>query len=169
MPESKIPIFIFLFPLCYNKLMSEKIFDELQKLYDNSKVGALVQEICEYYATRVGYEDDSYEDEIEPHEIVESAYILFCLQSREQILDEFAIVRKRYPTLYEPVGAFHNNLLINMDYGRLEGECAARIANYVKDTTEKEVLSHVETFARSSENLSEGLDKFYGWLHTRSR
>ena len=43
--------------------MSEKIFDELQKLYDNSKVGALVQEICEYYATRVGYEDDSYEDE----------------------------------------------------------------------------------------------------------
>ena len=130
--------------------MSEKIFDELQKLYDNSKVGALVQEICEYYATRVGYEDDSYEDEIEP-------------------LDEFAIVRKRYPTLYEPVGAFHNNLLINMDYGRLESECAARIANYAKDTTEKEVLSHVETFARSSENLSEGLDKFYGWLHTRSR
>ena len=57
--------------------MSEKIFDELQKLYDNSKVGALVQEICEYYATRAGYEDSSYEDEIEPTEIVESAYILF--------------------------------------------------------------------------------------------
>jgi len=149
--------------------MSEKIFDELQKLYDNSKVGALVQEICEYYATRAGYEDSSYEDEIEPTEIVESAYILFCLQSREQILDEFALVRKKYPTLYEPVGGFHNTLLVNMDYSRLEIECAARIAGYAKDTTEKEVLSHVETLARSSENLSEGLDKFYSWLHTRSR
>ena len=95
--------------------------------------------------------------------------ILDEYSDREQILDEFAIVRKRYPTLYEPVGAFHNNLLINMDYGRLESECATRIANYAKDTTEKEVLSHVETFARSSENLSEGLDKFYSWLHTRSR
>ena len=149
--------------------MSEKIFDELQKLYDNSKVGALVQEICEYYATRVGYEDSSYEDEIEPHDIVESAYILFCLQSREQILDECARVRNKEPTLYEPVAAFHTNLLINMDFGRLESDCAVKIAGYAKDTTEKEVLSHVETLARSSENLSEGLDKFYGWLHTRSR
>ena len=149
--------------------MSEKIFDELQKLYDNSKVGALVQEICEYYATRAGYEDSSYEDEIEPQEIVEAAYTLFCLQSREQILDEFALVRKKYPALYEPVGDFHNTLLVNMDYSRLESECAARIAGYAKDTTEKEVLSHAETLARSSENLSEGLDKFYSWLHTRSR
>ena len=149
--------------------MSEKIFDELQKLYDNSKVGALVQEICEYYATRSGYEDGSYEDEIEPPEIVESAYTLFCLQSREQILDEFDIVRKKYPTLYESVSDLHGTILINMAYSNLENECAQRIARYAKDTTEKEVLSHVETFARSSENLSEGLDKFYNWLHTRSR
>ena len=123
----------------------------------------MVQEICEYYATR------GDEDEIEPHEIVESVYILFCLQSREQILDEFALVRKKYPTLYEPVAEFHNTLLVNMDYGRLESECAVKIADYAKDTTEKEVLSHADTFARSSENLSEGLDKFYSWLHTRSR
>ena len=149
--------------------MSEKIFDELQKLYDNPKVGALVQEICEYYATRVGYEDSSYEEEIEPHEIVEAAYLLFCLQSREQILDEFALVRKKYPTLYEPVSGFHNTLLVNMDYLGLESACAVKIAGYAKDTTEKEVLSHVESTARSSENLSEGLDKFYKWLHTRSR
>ena len=68
--------------------MDEKIFDELQKLYDNQRLGELVQEICEYYATKESYENNSYEDEIEPSEIVESAYILFCLQSREQILDE---------------------------------------------------------------------------------
>ena len=75
--------------------MSEKKYDELQKLYDNPKIGALVQEICEYYVTNYGFANDSAQDELEPHEIVEAIYLLFCLQSREQILDEFAIVQKK--------------------------------------------------------------------------
>ena len=149
--------------------MSEKIFDELQKLYDNQKVGALVQEICEYYATKDNYEDNSYEDEIEPPEMVESAYMLFCLQSREQILDEFTIVRKKYPELYTCVSALCQELLVNMDYSSLEEKSALAISGYVVDTTTQEIRSHAETFARSSENLSEGLDKFYKWLHSRSR
>ena len=149
--------------------MSEKIFDELQKLYDNQKVGALVQEICEYYATKDNYEDNSYEDEIEPPEMVESAYMLFCLQSREQILDEFTIVRKKYPELYTCVSALCQELLVNMDYSCLEEKSARAISGYVVDTTTQEIRSHAETFARSSENLSEGLDKFYKWLHSRSR
>ena len=149
--------------------MNEKIFDELQKLYDNNKIGALVQEICEYYATRDSYEDGSYQDEIEPPEIVESAYILFCLQSREQILDEFSLIRKKYPSLYEAVSAFHSTLLVNMDYHALEEKSANLIAGHLVDTTSEEVLSHAETFTRSSENLSEALDKFYKWFHSRSR
>ncbi|MBQ2610417.1 MAG: hypothetical protein II586_08680, partial [Butyrivibrio sp.] len=105
--------------------MNDKKIDELQKLYDNSKVGALVQEICEYYATRDDYEDNSYQEEIEPHEVVESVYILFCLQSREQILDEFSLIQKKYPSLYTCVIALYNNLLVNMDYRRLE-TCSAQ-------------------------------------------
>ena len=93
--------------------MNDKKIDELQKLYDNSKVGALVQEICEYYATRDDYEDNSYQEEIEPHEVVESVYILFCLQSREQILDEFSLIQKKYPSLYTCVSALYNILLVN--------------------------------------------------------
>ena len=149
--------------------MSERKFDELQKLYDNPKIGALVQEICEYYATNDTDEDNSYQDELEPHEIVESVYLLFCLQCREQILDEFALVQKKYPELYTSVCGMHNTLLINMDYRALESECGKKIADYSKDTTLEEVLSHADSFARSSENLSEAVDKFYTWLHSRSR
>ncbi len=149
--------------------MNEKIFDELQKLYDNDKIGALVQEICEYYATKENYEDGSYEDEIEPPEIVESAYILFCLQCREQILDEFALVRKKYPALYETVKDLHSTLLVNMDYHSLEEKNAGALAQQLDDTPREEILTKVETFARSSKNLSEALDKFYTWLHSKSR
>ena len=149
--------------------MNEKIFDELQKLYDNQKVGALVQEICEYYATRDSYEDGSYEDEIEPPEIVESAYTIFCLQSREQILDEFALVRKKYPALYLSVSSFHSNLLVNMDYRSLEEKSATLISEQMTDTSPDEVLAQADIFSRSSENLSEALDKFYKWLHLGSR
>ncbi len=148
--------------------MNDKIYDELQKLYDNDRVGALVQEICEYYATKDSYEDNSYEDEIEPPEIVESAYTLFCLQSREQILDEFSIVRKRYPAIYETVSDLHESLLVNMDYRPLEDSCAITIASLVEGTTVADILSQVETCARTSENLSEALDKFYKYLHSKN-
>ena len=149
--------------------MSEKKYDELQKLYDNPKIGALVQEICEYYVTNDGFANDSVQDELEPHEIVEAIYLLFCLQSREQILDEFAIVHKKYPELYNSVCGMHNTLLINMDYRALEESCGVKIAEYAKDTTLSEVLSNADSFARSSENLSDAVDKFYSWLHSRSR
>lgn len=143
--------------------MSENKIDELQKLYDNKKIGALVQEICEYYATRDNYEDNSYEDEIEPPEIVEAAYILFCLQSREQILDEFDIVRKRYPALYLGVQNLHNTLLVNMDYRTLEEKSAGAISEK-SGRPKDEIIMQVETFCRVSDNLSEALDKFFKWL-----
>ena len=149
--------------------MSDRKIDELQKLYDNPKVGTLVQEICEYYATKDSYEDNSYQDEIEPHEIVESVYGLFCLQSREQILDEFAIVQKKYPALYESVSTLSSTLLINMDYRSLEDTYAATIADYAKDTSKDEVLSRADSFARSGKSLSDAVDHFYSWLHSRSR
>ena len=149
--------------------MNEKIFDELQKLYDNERIGALVQEICEYYATKDSYEDGSYEDEIEPPQIVESAYTIFCLQSREQILDEFALVRKKYPALYEAVSAFHSTLLVNMDYKGLEEKSALLISEHLSGISPDEILSQAETYARSSKNLSEALDRFYKWLHLENR
>ena len=147
--------------------MDEKIFDELQKIYDNQRLGELVQEICEYYATKESYEDNSYEDEIEPPELVESAYILFCLQSREQILDEFSIVRKKYPSIYEKISSLCDTILINMDYRALEEKNAEAIAGYLKDTSVTDILDHVETFSRSSESLSEALDKFYKYIHSK--
>lgn len=147
--------------------MNDKKIDELQKLYDNSKVGALVQEICEYYATRDDYEDNSYQEEIEPHEVVESVYILFCLQSREQILDEFSLIQKKYPSLYTCVSALYNNLLVNMDYRQLETCSAQKIAEYAGDISSDEVLSRADSFSRSESSLSEAMDKFYSWLHSR--
>ena len=145
--------------------MSEKIIDELQKLYDNDRVGDFVQEICEYYVTKNSYEDGSYENEIEPPEIMESSYILFSLQCREQILDELMIVKKKYPLVYSAVSDFHNTLLINMDYRSLEKEKAGVIAGFMTGTTAEEVLLQVESNCLSSKNLSEGLDKFFSSIN----
>lgn len=144
--------------------MSEKKFDELQKLYDNPRIGSLVQEICEYCATKDSYEDNSYQDDIEPPEITESVYTLFCLQSREQILDEFSIVQKKYPELYGFLKGMHNTLLVNMDITLLEKECAGKIAAYSQGIAASDVLSKTEAFTRSSDNLSSAVDKFYKWL-----
>ena len=149
--------------------MSEKKFDQLQKLYNNPKIGSLVQEICEYYATKDGYEDNSYQDEIEPPEIVESIYILFCLQSREQILDELSIIQKKYPELYDSLRELHNTLLINMNYLSLERKCASKIAEHDVNTSENEVLEITETLTRTSDSLSEAQDKFYSWLHSKRK
>ena len=148
--------------------MDEKIYDDLQKLYDNKKIGALVQEICEFYATNDSYEDNSYEDELEPGDVTEASYILFCLQSREQILDEFTIVRKKYPALYESVSALSEKLLINMDYMGLEKDCSLKISEYYQKVSSEEIISQAESFCRSSADLSEALDKFYKWLRSKS-
>jgi hypothetical protein len=63
----------------------------------------------------------------------------------------------------------NNTLLINMDYRTLEKSCGQKIADHAKDTTLEEVLSHADSYARSSESLSVAVDKFYTWLHTRSK
>ncbi len=147
--------------------MNEKIFDELQKAYDNPKLGALIQEICEYYATKDDYECGSYQEEIEPSEITEAAYTLFCLQSRERILDEFSVIRKKYPELYSRVEPLHSTLLVNMDFTSLEEECAKVLSEHTKVVGDKEIISQAELFVRTSENLSEALDRFYEWLHTK--
>ena len=145
--------------------MNEKRIDELQKLYDNPRIGAFVQEICEYYATSDSYEDNAYQDEIEPRDLTEAVYTLFCLQCREQILDEMTLVGKKYPDVYEAIKALHNKLLINMDYSALEKECAATIAGHNPKVTESDILSRAESCTRSSDSLSAALDKFYSWLN----
>ena len=147
--------------------MSEKRFDELQKLYDNSKIGDLVQEICEYYATKDSYEDNSYQDEIEPTELVEAVYLLFCTQCREQILYEFGLVQKKYPELYKSISGIHETLLINMDYRPLEDSCSKTVCQYAEGIAPAEVLREVDSCARTSDSLSEAVDKFYRWFHSK--
>ena len=48
--------------------------------------------------------------------------------------------------------------------------CNGTSSTHIKALTETvdEVLSQAETYARSSENLSEALDKFYKWMHSIS-
>ena len=145
--------------------MNEKKLDELQKLYDNPRIGAFVQEICEYYATSDSYEDNSYQDEIEPRDLTEAVYTLFCLQCREQILDELSLVGRKYPGVYESVKTLHNKLLVNMDYRLLEKECTGIITAHKPNVTPQDILDHVESCTRSSDTLSDALDKFYNWLH----
>ena len=145
--------------------MNEKKIDELQKLYDNPRIGAFVQEICEYYATSDSYEDNSYQEEIEPRDLTEAVYTLFCLQCREQILDELALVGKKYPDVYDSVKGLHNKLLINMDFSSLEDESADVIISHNPGHSKEDILSRVDAFTRSSDNLSSALDKFYSWLH----
>ena len=86
-----------------------------------------------------------------------------------QILDEMALVQKKYPAIYSSIKSLHNTLLINMDYLSLETSCADKIAAYAKGTTSEDVLSHADSFSRSSNNLAEAEDKFYTWLHSRRR
>ena len=181
--------------------MEEKILEELQKLYDNSRIGALIQEICEYFATKDNYEDGSYENEIEPPELTEAVYTLFCLQAREQILDEFSLVSRKYPALYERVRDFHQALLVNMDCRGLEQSAAETIARISAQTSDdlnsstepvgdvsdhsadgqvddvpdhsadgqvSDVLDQMEMCIRTSDNLSEAVDKFYRYLHSGS-
>jgi hypothetical protein len=56
-----------------------------------------------------------------------------------------------------------------MDYRSLEEKSALAISQHVPDTSIEDILSQVETSVRSSESLLEAIDKFYKWLHTRSR
>ncbi|MCR4901302.1 MAG: hypothetical protein K6A23_00470 [Butyrivibrio sp.] len=147
-------------------MSSEKI-DELQKLYDDTKVDEFFQEICEYYATKGDYADSSYEEEIEPEEIIEPVYILFCLQNREGTLDTFSYLKKKYPALFEAVSPIYNKILINMDYQALQSECEHQLVQSFSKTASAEIYDKVEILSRTSKNLTDAVDSFYSWLHTK--
>ena len=147
--------------------MSDIKIDELQKLYDNPKVGTLVQEICEYYATRQDYEDGSYIEEIEPEEIVESVYMLFLLQRRETMLDELQSISKRYPNLFTAISGLYNTILIHMDVRPLEKENATRLSLAISEKASPEqIVNKIEELTDRYDDLSEALDPFYSWLHS---
>lgn len=146
-------------------MSSEKI-DELQKLYDDPKVDSFLQEICEYYATKEGYADSSYEEEIEPEEIIEPVYILFCLQKREQILDTFSYIGKKYPLLFASIEPIYNKILINMDYQSLQSECEHQLVKSFPGTVSAEIYDKVEALGKSKD-LTAAIDSFYLWLQTK--
>jgi len=146
-------------------MSSEKI-DELQKLYDDPKVDSFLQEICEYYATKSDYTDSSYEEEIEPEKIVEPVYILFCLQNREQILDTFAYIGKKYPALFSCVAPIYNRILINMDYQSLQSQCEHELVESFPKTVSAEIYDKVEALGKSGD-MTAAIDSFYSWLQTK--
>lgn len=146
-------------------MSSEKI-DELQKLYDDPRVSTFLQEICEYYATKEDYTDSSFEEEIEPEDIVEPVYILFCLQQREEILDTFAYISKKYPALSKSIAPIYNKILINMDYQSLQSECEHQLVKSFPHTASAEIYDKVEALGRSAD-LTDAIDSFYSWLQTK--
>ncbi len=149
--------------------MNDSYINDLKKLYDDKKVSQFIQEVCEYYATKHEYEDGSYTEEIEPREIVEPVYTLFILQRRELILDELSYVRKRYPNLFAYVEPLYQNILIHMDMRSLESENANRLHIAMNEkVSSAEIFDKVEALTGTYDDLSEALDKFYGWLHSFS-
>jgi hypothetical protein len=146
--------------------MNDSYTNELKKLYDDAKVCSLLQEVCEYYATRSGYEDNSLEDEIEPREIVEPVYMLFLLQQREQILDELNYICKRYPNLFSAIKPLYDDILVHMDVRPLESENAHRLSVAMDGkVASAQIYDEIERICSRCENLSEAVDEFYGWLH----
>ncbi|WP_029323670.1 hypothetical protein [Butyrivibrio sp. AE3004] len=147
--------------------MKESFTTELQKLYDDSHVSPFIQELCEYYASGYGYEDGSYQDEIEPREIVEPVYTLFLLQRRETMLDELSYIRKKYPHLFSSIEQLYEDILINMDVRILESKCESRLVKALENkVTSEEIYQKVENLCLSYDDLCEALDPFYSWLHT---
>ncbi len=150
--------------------MKNSYTSELQKLYDDTRVCPLLQEVCEYYASRQDYEDGSYIEEIEPREIVEPVYMLLLLQRRESIIDELSYVMKHYPHLYKGVCALHEEILINMDIRPLEEECSVRLSNAIEGKySPTQIIQKIEELADNYEEMSEALDPFYSWLHRSLR
>jgi hypothetical protein len=141
--------------------------DELQKLYDDPKTDSFLQEICEYYATRCDYTEDSFQEEIEPAEIMEPVYTLFCLQKREEILDEFEYIHQKYPHLFESVSGFCNRILTNMDYRALQSECEHQLVTAVGHISSAEIYDRIETICRNEADFSKGVDQFFQWLHKK--
>lgn len=149
--------------------MNDSYINELKKIYDDKKVSPFIQEVCEYFATRQEYNDESYTQEIEPKEIVEPVYTLFMLQRRELILDELSYVRKRYPNLFSYVEPLYENILVHMDMRSLEEENALRLSMAIDNkVSSSDISAKVENLTDSCEDLTEALDKFYSYLHSFS-
>lgn len=139
---------------------------ELQKLYDDSHVSPLVQEICEYYASVLDYEDGSYMEEFEPRDILEPVYLLFLLQRREQILDEFSYVHKKYPHLFTCVEQLYEDILIHMDVNALENNAADRLVAALNNKiTSEDVFNKLESLCERHDDISEAIDEFCAWIH----
>ena len=146
--------------------MNNSYTSELQKLYDDTHVSPLLQEVCEYYASKQDYEDGSYIEEIEPREIVEPVYMLFLLQRRETVIDELRYIMKHYPNLYKAVAALHEKILINMDIRPLEAESSDRLSKAIDEKySATQITQKIEELADNYEEMSEALDPFYSWLH----
>ncbi|WP_408069756.1 hypothetical protein [Butyrivibrio sp. JL13D10] len=146
--------------------MKESFTLELQKLYDDTHVSPLVQEVCEYYASGIDYEDGSYMEEIEPREIFEPVYTLFLLQRRESILDELSYVRKKYPHLFTCVEQLYEDILIHMDVSSLEKENVQKLISALNDKPDSdEIFNKIESLCSRYENISDALDAFCSWIH----
>ena len=146
--------------------MKETTTNELQKLYNDTRINPILVEICEYYASKQDYEDGSYSEEIEPPEIVEPVYTLFLLQRRETILDELRLISRRYPSIFAAISLLYEEILIHMDIRPLEEEKSKILSDAIGGKyTPQQLLQKIEELTDNYEELSEALDKFYSWLH----
>jgi len=139
--------------------------DELQKLYDDPKISGFIQEICEYYATRCDYTQNSFEEEIEPAEILEPVYTLFCLQMREEVLDTFEYIHQKYPHLFKSVSDFYNRILTHMDYRLLQSECEHQLVMAVGHISSAEIYDRITHICLTQPDYQTGMDQFFAWLH----
>ena len=147
--------------------MSNIKIDELQKLYDDPKVDPFLQDICEYYSTLQDYESISFQDEIEPALLVESVYMLFCLQKREWILDQFEYIHKKYPNLFMTVSDFYNTILTNMNYTELESKYEHQIVEEIPGISSADIYDEIGSICQRNDNLSECMERFYKWLDSK--
>ncbi|WP_155829699.1 hypothetical protein [Butyrivibrio sp. AC2005] len=146
--------------------MKESFTLELQKLYDDSHVSPLVQEVCEYYASGLDYEDGSYMEEIEPREIFEPVYTLFLLQNREGSLYELSYIHKKYPHLFTSVEQLYEDILIHMDVNALETENAKKLSEALNSkTTSEEIFTKINSLCAQNDDISDALDAFCSWIH----
>ncbi len=144
--------------------MNEKITAELQKLYDDERIDPFVQEICEYFATKDDYAQDSYREELEPASLIEPSYMLFSLQKREAVLDDFTLISQKYPHLFSCVSDFYMNLLVGMDISAMQSRYEHLLVQQIPGLSSAAIYDKVEQLHRTEKTTSEAMDRFLGWL-----
>ncbi|MCR5101761.1 MAG: hypothetical protein K6B41_10445 [Butyrivibrio sp.] len=143
--------------------MSNVKIDELQKLYKDTKVNTFFQELCEYYATKSDYQENSYEEEIEPENIVEPIYLLFCLQRRDTSLSSFEYIRKKYPNLFECIQTIYEKLLLGMNTTALYNELSAELEKSFSLTSEN-ILERSDHYNSLYDDQAEAMEHFYDYM-----